>query len=71
MQWSSLLHVVRVLLKQREIAYCLSCNKFCLEPSDIEKREDNIHWPCAQLKITPEEEWICQTCITELEYLKT
>ncbi len=66
-------HIARVLLKERVIYFCPLCDKPCLEPDEIEKAEENSvecswcnqwhHWPCVNIKSSPNDEWVCEGCI--------
>ena len=68
-------HVSRVLLKQRDICYCPTCDKVCCEPEELEENEVAeysvqcsqcdlwYHWHCVNLKRNPKNDWICEGCI--------
>jgi hypothetical protein len=74
-------YMCKVLLGIREICFCPSCSKPCLEPNEIEKDEENensiccdscgmwYHWQCVNLQSegSQETKFVCLTCTSSFE----
>ncbi len=68
-------YVARVLIKQRTVYFCRSCDKPVLEPKEFDNDTENsiecsscqlwYHWSCVNVKTNPKGDWICSICIQE------